>query len=193
MEPLSPRPPAARRPLPLRLQTTCAVLLAAVLAGCVPQGEKPYFKLIDQRMFRGPALPPSEADIARGKLPPLPLVTIRFDQPDADYHDGLAAAIEAAQAAKPDVAFDVLAPVPVSASQDVQARFTEQGAADAQAVATALAADGVDPGRVHIGFRGDPGSPPREVRVYARVERSQLAAGSSWSLVPATITIQPFV
>ncbi len=139
------------------------LLLPLLLAGCFP----PDFKLIDQQTFeRAPK--PGATDIARAALPALPLAVIRFDQPDQDYTQALADAVDAATSRRPDVAFDVLTPVPTAAAPDVQARYTSQGAAVAQDVANALAADGVAPDHVHIGYRGDPGSPPREVRVYVR-------------------------
>jgi hypothetical protein len=145
----------------LRLCAIFAVPL--LLAGCLP----PDFKLIDQRTFWPPHNPTS-ADIARANLPSEPLVIIRLDQPDYDYRPALADAVQAAETRKPDVEFDVLAPIPTSAAQDVQERFARQGAADAEEVANALGYDGVTPDRVHIGYRSDPGSPPREVRVYVR-------------------------
>jgi hypothetical protein len=142
----------------------CAFLAAPLLlAGCLP----PDFKLIDQRTFWPPRNPTS-ADIARANLPPQPLVIIRLDQVDYDYRPALADAVQAAETRKPNVEFDVLTPIPTSAGQDVQERFARQGATDAQDVANALGYDGVAPDRVHIGYRGDPGSPPREVLVYVR-------------------------
>lgn len=156
------------KPRPLHSSLAPLLLLAAVLAGCVPSSKYPYVELVDRGTFRGPMLPPNADDIARSRLPPLPLVTIRFDQPDLNYAPALAAAIADAQAHRPDIAFDVLTPVPTTGTQALQDRYTSQGATDAQAVAEALAADGVDPARVHIGLRGDPGAPPREVRIYVR-------------------------
>ena len=152
-------------PTPPRL---AALALAMLLPACVPAAKYPFIRLVDQGTFRGPPVAPTAADLARARLPPLPLVTIRFDRPDFDSTPALLAAIEQAQARKPDAAFDVLTPVPATADQATQNRYTQQGAIDAQAVATALAAAGVDPERVHIGLRGDPGTPPREVRVYVR-------------------------
>ena len=141
-----------------------AVLAASLLlSGCL----HPDWRLIDQRTFWPPHNPTS-ADIARANLPPLPLVIIRFDQVDYDYRPTLADAVQAAETRKPDVEFDVLTPIPTSAAQEVQEKFARQGAADAQEVANALGADGIGPDRVHIGYRGDPGSPPREVRIYVR-------------------------
>ena len=124
--------------------------------------------LIDQRTFETRAVAPSAADLARAKLPPLPYVTIRMDDPDADFGPALAEAVEAAEARKPNVEFDLLAPIPTAAKPDVQEVFTRNGQQDTAAVALALGYAGVSPDRVHIGLRGDPGAPPREVRIYLR-------------------------
>jgi hypothetical protein len=121
-----------------------------VLSGCT---------LIDQRSFQI-STPKPETTVAA--LPPLPLVVIRFDQPDLNFRTALAEAVQAAQFRKPDVAFDVITPVPLGGAP------TDQGRADAQLVANALAAEGVLPDRVHVGLRGDPGNPAREIRVYVR-------------------------
>jgi hypothetical protein len=138
-------------------------VLAALLGGCTMPG----FHLIDQRTFEATTAP-SAADIARAKLPALPLAVIRFDQPDVDYKQALADAIGSAQTRKSDVAFDVVSPVPLKAPQAEQDRATAQGKQDAQDIATAIAEDGVAPDHIFLGFRGDPGAPPREVRVYVR-------------------------
>ncbi|MCW3473111.1 hypothetical protein [Limobrevibacterium gyesilva] len=144
----------------MRPRRPAALLLAGlVLTGCT---------LVDQRTFQRTPPAPTAEDVARARLPPLPLVVIRFDQLDTDYQPALAEAIEAAQARKPDVVFDVLTPIPTGEAREVQERYARQGAEDAAAVANALAAEGVPPDRVHMGYRGDPGTPPREVRVYAR-------------------------
>jgi hypothetical protein len=143
---------------PLRLALALAAL-AMGLAGCT---------LVDRRTFEGRARTPSPDDVVRAKLPPLPFVTIPMDDPDADFRPALADAVEAAQARKPDVDFDVLAPIPTNATQDVRARFEQNGEQDTQTVATALGYDGVSMDHVHVGFRGDPGNPPREVRIYLR-------------------------
>ena len=139
------------------------LLLALLLGGCTIPG----FRLIDQQTFaRTPA--PTSTDVARADLPPLPLLVIRFSDMDQDYGPALAEALDAAMSRKPDVAFDVLTPVPTSASPEEQARFTKQGIIDAQDVANAMVVDGISPDLVHMGFRADAGSPPREVLVFAR-------------------------
>ncbi len=86
----------------------------------------------------------------------------------ADFRPALGEAVEAAQARKQDVEFDVLAPMPIAADQATQDVFTKNGATDTQAVAMAMGYAGVSLDKVHIGFRGDPGSPPREVQIYLR-------------------------
>ena len=96
------------------------------------------------------------------------LVVIRFGDMDQDYGPALAEAVNDATTIKPDVAFDVLTPVPTTATPEVQDHFTRQGIADAQDVANALVMDGVSPDQVHMGFRADAGTPPREVLVFAR-------------------------
>ncbi len=107
--------------------------------------------------------------MARAKnLPALPLVTVRFNDPDADFRPAIAQAVEAAQALKRDVEFDVVAPIPTTARQEAQDAAAAQGAIDTARVAEAFGYAGVLLDRVHVGFRGDPGNPPREVLVYAR-------------------------
>ena len=138
-------------------------LLALLLGGCTIPG----FRLIDQQTF-WPTPAPTSTDVARANLPPQPLVVIRFGDMDQDYGPALAEAVNDATTIKPDVAFDVLTPVPTTATPEVQDHFTRQGMADAQDVANALVMDGVSPDQVHMGFRADAGTPPREVLVFAR-------------------------
>ncbi len=140
-------------------------LLVSVLAlaGCT---------LVDQRTvsrwFGGRPAEPTQEDIAAANLPPLPLVTIRFDQPDADYTPVLTQAAEDALARKPTAVFDVVTPLPTGAPQAEQDEFVRRGANDARAVADALATAGVPPKQLRLSMRSDPGTPAREVRVYVR-------------------------
>jgi hypothetical protein len=136
------------------------LLALLLLGGCTIPG----FRLIDQQTFARTRAPTS-TDVARAELP---LVVIRFGDLDQDYGPALAEAVNDATAQKPDVAFDVLTPVPTTATPEVQDRFTRQGIIDAQDVANALVMDGVSPDQVHMGFRADAGTPPREVLVFAR-------------------------
>ncbi len=134
-----------------------AALLA--LAGC---------KLIDQRTFEPAAAAPTAADLARPALPPLPLLTIAFTVPDADWRPAVRDAVRAAEARKRDVVFSVVAPIPTTASRDAQDVATRQGQEDAALVAREVHLNGVPPERIAIGLRGDAGAPRREVRVYAQ-------------------------
>ena len=60
---------------------TLLVALVPLVSGC---------GLVDQRTvarwFGGQAVAPSKADLAAAELPPLPLVTVRFEEPEAEYH-----------------------------------------------------------------------------------------------------------
>ena len=135
------------------------VPLLVAVAGCT---------LVDQRTFQRAAPGPAAAEIARAKAPALPLVSIRLDQPGADYRPALAEAVQAAQQRKPDVTFDVLAMVPSQATAGEQDRRAGEAAQDAREVAAAMVAVGIPQDRMRLGLRGDPGTPPREVRIYVR-------------------------
>jgi hypothetical protein len=139
------------------------LLSVLLLGGC---------ELVDQRTVSrwlgGHATAPEAAALSDADLPPLPLVTVRFDEPDADYTQALSDAAEAALARKPDAVFEVVTPVPTAAPQAEQDRFVRVGGTDAGQVADALATAGVPPEQIRLGVRGDPGNPPREVRVYVR-------------------------
>jgi hypothetical protein len=133
------------------------ILLVLALGGC---------KLIDQRTFQRTPPKPDAATMARAWVPAPPLATIRLANPSADWRAGLDAAVRAAQARKPDVRFRVMTPIPTSATRTIQAQYLKVGEADAQMIARALVEDGVPPGRIMLGFVGDPGTPTREVRLY---------------------------
>lgn len=123
--------------------------------------------LIDQRSFeRTPQAPAADA-AANAALPARALLTIRFDDGE-DWRLPLQRAVEAAQARKPDVAFEVAATVAISAPPARQDQMLRQGTADATEIANGLLALGVDPDKVHVAVRGDAGNPPREVRVYVK-------------------------
>ncbi len=143
-------------------RTLATAALLSGLTGCT----LPDFQLIDQRTFRRTPDAPGEAELARSRLPPLPLVTIRLGQNGIDWRNAMSDAVEAARARKPDVAFDVTTALP--ANNTDQARSTQISNADAKEVANALLYDGVNPDRIHIGLRNDPNAAQREVRIYVR-------------------------
>lgn len=136
------------------------LLLTLLLPACVPSTRSPYFTLIDQQTFRGAPVPPAAGDVKT--LPALPLAVVRFDQPDELIAQQLAIAIEAAQSRKPDVQFNVMAPVAHGKAPGKQATD------DATQVARMLAQQSVNPDNIHVGIVEDPGTPPREVLVYVR-------------------------
>lgn len=137
-----------------------ALVLLPVLASCAPSLSPPYLTLIDQRTFIPAGVAPAAADLK--PLPALPLATIRFGQPGFDFQPGLARAIDAAEARKPDAEFNVVTPVGRGRAPSPTAT------ADAAAVARGIAEQSVPPERIHVGVVEDPGDPAREVRVYVR-------------------------
>ncbi len=136
-----------------------ALPLLLVLGACAPSLSPPYLTLIDQRTFN-PAVPPNPADVRA--LPPLPLAVVRFDAPGIDYGPDLARAVEAAQSRKPDADFNVVTPVGRGKAPNAQAQE------DATAIFRAIAEQGVQPEKIHVGVVEDAGTPAREVRVYVR-------------------------
>jgi hypothetical protein len=153
---------AMPKPLPALVVSAAIALVAA--SGC---------RLVDQRRFEQTGLYPGAAQLARADyaqraLPPPPLATIRFGTQSDDWQAGLIAAARDARERKADVAFDVVAPIPTSASLAAQDAAEKAGAQDAATVATVLEGDGVSADQIHLGARGDPGQPPREIEVYVR-------------------------
>ncbi len=146
----------------------CLLVAMAALAGT-------GCRIVDQRTFAGTALAPTADQLASDRLaaevrstPAPPLASVRFDRLDADWQPPLLDAVRGALARQPDAQFDLVTPVPTQASLDAQDRALTSGAADLQQVADALLADGVAADHLHLGSRGDPGQPVREVRVYLR-------------------------
>jgi hypothetical protein len=147
------------RPSPALRSAIVAIGLAQLLAGC---------RLVDQRTFEATPSGPRAAQLNRPDLPPLPLVTIGLTVPDLDWRPAVQQAVIAAESRKPGVAFDVVTPIPTSATQSVQDLYLKNGQQDGQMVARELQSDGIPPDRIGLRFQGDPGAPPREVRIYAR-------------------------
>ena len=133
--------------------------VALVAAGCA---------IVDRGTFRSAAKAPPASQLARADLPPLPLLTIRFDIADQDVQPSVDQAVEAVNAIKPDAQYDVVALIPISAPEAVQNTAAHNGQEDTAAVVQALGTAGVSLDNVHVGFRGDAGSPPRAVLVFAR-------------------------
>jgi hypothetical protein len=153
--------PAAALPASLWCMRILPIALALLLAGCHPFDQRDV-----ARWLGGAPAAPSQTDLTEADLPALPLVTLRFDQPDADTTAVLTEAAQDALERKPTATFEVVTPVPTAAPRAVQDEFVRRGADDARAVADTLATAGVPPERLHLGLRGDPGNPVREVRVY---------------------------
>ncbi len=138
------------------------MLLAATLlalAGC---------KLIDQRTFQRKAIAPAASQLSRPDLPALPLLIVSFAIADADWRTPLHAAVRGAEAHKPDVVFPVVTAGPTASKREAQDTYITQAQEDAALVVNELQASGVPPERIVLRMRGDPGNPPREVRIYTQ-------------------------
>jgi hypothetical protein len=144
----------------MRLSILLAIGLGLpLLGGCT---------LVDQRTFQRAGETPRDADLARATLPPLPLLTIPFSSPDVDFQPAVQQAADAVLALKPDAEYDVVAPIPINAPQSVQDEAERNGRTDTASVVNALGYAGVSLDKVHVGFRSDGGTPPREVLVFVR-------------------------
>lgn len=135
----------------------------------------PGCHLVDQRTFAGAAVAPNAAQLAANQqaAAALPLASVRLDRVGdgllhEDWRPALLDAVRGVLGQRPDAQFDVVTPLPMQASLDLQDRALTSGAADSQQVADVILADGVAADHVHLGTRGDPGQPTREVRVYVR-------------------------
>ncbi len=136
-------------------------LVAAVLAlsAC---------RLVDQRTFERAPTGPSAAALAQPERPKKPILTITFSNPDDDWRPSVHAAVRAAMAHQPDVHFQVMTPVPTSASRDIQDGFVKVGRTDGPMVALEVQAAGAAPDHVTVGLLGDAGSPTREVLIFVQ-------------------------
>jgi hypothetical protein len=137
-----------------------ALLLASAgLAAC---------RMIDQRTFEhAPAAPSGQAQ-GGAPLPALPLVTIDFSYGGGDWQTSVDEAVRMAQARKPEVAFDVVGPIPVTAGRDKQDKVRDDELPLLRQVADRLQTDGIPPARITLGLRGDRGAPPLGVLIYVR-------------------------
>jgi hypothetical protein len=111
---------------------------------------------------------PATVQTAEAETGRVPLVTIPASAGPSDYVSALAGAVQAAEAQKPDVVFDVLSAVPQTGTplgQITQARGLTPDAAE---VATSIMGDGVPVARITLGAMVVPGLGADEVRVYVR-------------------------
>ncbi|GAB0118317.1 hypothetical protein Acid7E03_23890 [Acidisoma sp. 7E03] len=105
----------------------------------------------------------AEAAFAR-----VPLVTIPAGTTPADYLSALSGAVQAAEARKPDVIFDVVAAVPQTGTPLGQITAAKALAPEAETVARSVTGDGVPDSRVTLGAQILPNLPGAQIRVYVR-------------------------
>jgi hypothetical protein len=142
----------------MKLSRRVALLLPLAATGC---------HLIDQSDFRPKPPPPPPAPPAPPAPPPVPpLVSIRFPRPDIDYTAALRQAVTEARQRKVDVSFEVQGLAPTAPAIDAQTSALATVNKEAQGVAAAIAGLGVDPTRIRMLSRTEPGLSANEVRVY---------------------------
>ena len=149
------------RPIPVRFRLFPILLASAPMAGC---------KLVDQRTFVAHADAPPVVTIPPGRpvaaVPPL--LAIRFPAGSDQWAGPLRVAVGLATSRKPDVLFTVESVVPARGTPSEQAAHLARATADAQTVAAAIVADGVDPLQVQLTAATGEGVPTEEIRVYVR-------------------------
>jgi hypothetical protein len=141
-----------------------AVLAAALpflLAGCSVPGQG---LLGPKKQVPSPATVQGvEAQAGR-----VPLVTIAASAGSGEYMSALAGAVQAAEARKPEVIFDVFSAVPQRGTPLQQITAAKGVTPSATDVANAILGDGVPADRVTLGAVVVPDIPGNEVRVYVR-------------------------
>ncbi|MDA8050697.1 MAG: hypothetical protein M0002_11940 [Rhodospirillales bacterium] len=149
----------------VRRRALAALAVTAMLAGC---------QLPDQRTFgAAPDLPPAPPRPAAAKSPPAwpgppPLATIQFANRSADYVGPLGAAVQAAEARKPDVVFMIVGVAPAGGSPAAQQAAAAGAAKAARAVMQAIERMGVPATRLLLAARTDPTVKAQQVEVYVR-------------------------
>ncbi len=144
-----------------RVRRVVAVAVPCLLAGCSvpghglvgPAPQRPTLAVVEGM----------EAQSGR-----VPLVTIAASAGPEQYQSALAGAVQAAEARKPDVVFDVLSAVPQTGTPVRQIDAAKALTPDASEVASAILGDGVPADRITLGAVVVPGIAENQVRVYVR-------------------------
>lgn len=142
-------------------QTLTLGLIALGLTACAVPG----------RGLLGPSpQQPSVAtvDATKAEFARVPLVTIAAGSTAADYLSTLTGAVQAAEARKPDVIFDVIATVPQTGTPLGQITAAKALTPQASAVAQTIMGAGVPASRVSLGALVLSGIPGEQIRVYVR-------------------------
>lgn len=132
------------------------ILLAAfLLAGCT---------LVDQRSFETHRSAPAQVALAA----PAARHPLAISDGASGWPARLAGTARDAATRNPAQRFDLVAPVPLAGSAAARAAFRARQRRHLEQAATALARAGIDPSRIRLGLRGDPGRPAPLVELYAR-------------------------
>lgn len=97
-----------------------------------------------------------------------PLVVIRFNQRKVFFEQQLELAAQRAMDVKPDVVFDLVSMVPISADPALAQRIANVAASNLRLVVDALAKAGVSPDKINPRSQGAQGYSFDEVHVFVR-------------------------
>jgi len=145
----------------VKFSLALGLLAALTLAGCAPPG---------QGLFEpAPRLPaPATVTTNEAAFGRVPLVTIAAGSAPADYRSALTGAVQAAEARKPDVVFDVVSVVPQAGTPLSQISAAKALTQQAEEVARSITGAGVPESRVTLSAQMLPGIPGEQIRVYVR-------------------------
>ena len=132
------------------------VLLAAfLLTGCT---------LVDQRSFETHRSVPAPVALTA----PAARHPLAISDGAPGWPARLAGTARDAATRDPAQRFDLVAPVPLAGSEASRAAFRARQRRHLAQAATALAKAGIDPNRIRLALRGDPGRPAPLVELYLR-------------------------
>ncbi len=115
-----------------------------------------------------PEPPAAPVQAEQPYTPTTPLVVIRFNQRKVFFEQQLALAAKRAMDVKPDVVFDVVSMMPVSADPALAQRIANVAASNARLVAEALVKSGVSPDKINPRSQSAQGYAFDEVHVFVR-------------------------
>ncbi len=118
-----------------------------------------------------PAFAPSafsQQALRGGQGTHLPLIVIRFKDPNVEYQKSLHAVILSALKAKPNVFFDVLTVIPQAPYESMRKKLEQAGAVRTQEIVTLMMEMGVKPQQVQIRSSFSAFVEAPEVQIFVR-------------------------
>jgi len=141
------------------------VPVTAGRVGPAPMSPREYMEESGQQGNAAGTLTPNSAVApTAGRL----LVLIRFNQPNVEYEQQLAAAVSAAMQRKPTTEFSIISVTPISGDPSELAKQQELASRNSEGVKRALVQLGLAPSRIMMGSTQTADAKTAEVHVYVR-------------------------